>query len=48
MGKSKEKWIFYGIGEKMMNSRMDNILLMITDICASKRKVKEKVMGEDL
>lgn len=32
----------------MMNSRMDNILLMITDICASKRKVKEKVMGEDL
>lgn len=30
----------------MMNSRMDNILLMITDICASKRKVK--VTGEDL
>ena len=30
----------------MMNSRMDNILLMITDICTSKRKVK--ATGEDL
>lgn len=26
----------------MMNSRMDNILLMITDICASKSKSKSK------